>query len=94
MIAFITNMSTAHNVTGDKVTARQLISEWIDAEDVDLGDYDGDEAEAFLNQFTVTVVNNGNGVNDENLDTALPDGSTLSIHTRAVATGGSKGACC
>lgn len=91
MIAFITNMSAAHNVSGDSVTPRALIEEWLENEGVDFGD-DDETAENFLNRFTVTCVNNGNGINDGNLDTALADGSTLSIHTRAVATGGSKGA--
>lgn len=87
MIAFITNMSTAHNVVANSVTPRQLIEEWIAQEDADQ-----DNAEDFLTAFTVTCVNNQSGINDGNLDTPLAEGSTLSIHTRAVATGGSKGA--
>lgn len=87
MIAFITNMSTAHNVNQDRVTARDLIDEWMANENCD-----GETAEEFLSSYTVTVVNNQSGVNDGNLDNPLADGSTLSIHTRAVATGGSKGA--
>lgn len=88
MISFITNMATAHNVSSASVSARDLIDEWMANEYVG----EAETAEEFLNEFTVTCLNSQSGINDGNLDAPLADGSTLSVLTRAVATGGSKGA--
>jgi hypothetical protein len=86
MIAFITNMQQASQVASpNPITVGELVNQWICDRGIDM------DADAFLENFTVTNVTNGNGVNS--LDEVLPEGSTLSVYTKAVATGGVKSAC-
>jgi len=88
MISFITNMQNASQIVAECITARDLIDKWICDRDADF-----ESAEAFLEAHAVTNVASGNGVTIENLDNALGDATTLSVYTKAVATGGVKAAC-
>lgn len=89
MINFITNMQTAAQSVANSNTPRNMIDQWISEQGEDFED-----AEGFLGSYRVTNVNTGASVESTGLDAPLSDGQTLSIYTKAVATGGVKGASC
>lgn len=85
---FVTNMQQAAQVISNSdVTLRQAINKWIADRNLD------DDAESFLASNAVSNVTSG-GDELSDLDEVLPNGTTLSVYTKAVATGGVKGATC
>lgn len=87
MISFITNMQQASQVNAETITPRDLINQWITDRGL------GGTADSFLENFSVSNVTSGASVVPADLDTPLRDGQTLSVYTKAVATGGVKAAC-